>query len=85
MYDVGDGYLVMEYVEGRTLQQLIREKGRIAPEAVLRLLAPVAEAVDHAHRAGIVHRDIKPANIMVQPDGRPKLMDFGVAQHPATR
>jgi eukaryotic-like serine/threonine-protein kinase len=82
VYDVGDGYLVMEHVEGRTLQQLIREKGRIEPEAVLRLLAPVAEAVDLAHRAGIVHRDIKPANIMVQPDGRPKLMDFGVAHVP---
>ena len=82
VYDVGDGYLVMEHVEGRTLQQLIREKGRIEPEAVLRLLAPVADAVDLAHRAGIVHRDIKPANIMVQPDGRPKLMDFGVAHIP---
>ena len=82
VYDVGDGYLVMEHVEGRTLQHLIREKGRIEPEAVLRLLAPVAEAVDLAHGAGIVHRDIKPANIMVQPDGRPKLMDFGVAHIP---
>ena len=70
----------MELVEGRTLHQLIREKGRLEPEEALRLLAPVADAVDHAHRAGIVHRDIKPANIMVQPDGQPKLMDFGVAK-----
>jgi eukaryotic-like serine/threonine-protein kinase len=80
IFDLGDDYLVMEYVEGRTLHRVIREEGRLAPEAALRLIAPVAEAVDHAHRAGIVHRDIKPANIMVQPNGQPKLMDFGVAR-----
>jgi TonB family protein len=80
VFDLGDDYLVMECVEGRTLQRTIREKGRLAPEETLRLLAPVADAVDYAHRAGIVHRDIKPANIMVQPDGQPKLMDFGVAK-----
>jgi serine/threonine-protein kinase len=80
VFDLGDDYLVMELVEGRTLHRLIREGGRLAPDEALRLLAPVADAVDHAHRAGIVHRDIKPANIMVQPNGRPKLMDFGVAK-----
>jgi serine/threonine-protein kinase len=80
VFDLGEDYLVMELVEGRTLHRVIREEGRLAPEEALRLLAPVAEAVDHAHRAGIVHRDIKPANIMVQPDGQPKLMDFGVAK-----
>ena len=80
VFDLGDDFLVMELVEGRTLHRLIREEGRLAPEEALRLLAPVADAVDHAHRAGIVHRDIKPANVMVQPDGQPKLMDFGVAK-----
>jgi serine/threonine-protein kinase len=80
VFDLGDDYLVMELVEGRTLHRLIRDEGRLAPAESLRLLAPVADAVDHAHRAGIVHRDIKPANIMVQPDGQPKLMDFGVAK-----
>ena len=80
VFDLGDDFLVMELVEGRTLHRLIREEGRLAPEEALRLLAPVAEAVDHAHRAGIVHRDIKPANIIVQPNGQPKLMDFGVAK-----
>ena len=80
IFDLGDDYLVMEYVEGRTLQRIIREEGRLAPEAALRLIAPVAEAVDHAHRAGIVHRDIKPANVMVQLNGQPKLVDFGVAR-----
>jgi serine/threonine-protein kinase len=79
VFDIGDDFLVMEFVEGRTLQAMIREAGRIEPAETLRLLGPVAEAVDHAHAAGIVHRDIKPANVMVQPDGQPKLMDFGVA------
>jgi TonB family protein len=79
VYDVGENFLVMEYVEGKTLQVLIREQGHIDPAETLRLLGPVAEAIDHAHASGIVHRDIKPANIIVQTDGRPKLMDFGVA------
>ena len=80
VFDLGEDFLVMELVEGRTLHRLIREEGRLAPEKALRLLAPVADAVDHAHRAGIVHRDIKPANVMVDPAGQPKLMDFGVAK-----
>lgn len=79
VFDVGEDYFVMELLEGVTLQQLIKEKGRLEPGEALRILAPVADALDYAHRAGIVHRDIKPANIMVLPDGRPKLMDFGVA------
>ncbi|HET8645602.1 MAG TPA: TonB family protein, partial [Vicinamibacteria bacterium] len=54
--------------------------GRLPAEEVLALLDPVADAIDYAHRAGVIHRDIKPANIMVQPDGQPKLMDFGVAR-----
>ena len=80
VYDVGEDFLVMEYVEGRTLQAILRERGRLPPEEVQRLLAPVADAVDFAHKRSIVHRDIKPANVMVQTDGRPKLMDFGVAK-----
>jgi serine/threonine-protein kinase len=80
VYDVGEDYLVMEYVEGRTLQAILRERGRLEPEEVLAILAPVADAIDLAHRRSIVHRDIKPANVMVQADGQPKLMDFGVAK-----
>jgi serine/threonine-protein kinase len=80
VFDLGDDYLVLEYIEGRTLHRLIRDEGRLAPPRALPLLAGLAEAVDHAHRAGIVHRDIKPANVMIQPDGQPKLMDFGVAR-----
>lgn len=79
VFDIGDDFLVMEFVEGSTLRELIRSAGRIQPAETLRLLGPVADAIDHAHRAGIVHRDIKPANVIVQPDGQPKLMDFGVA------
>ena len=79
VFDVGEDYFVMELLEGVTLQALVKEKGRLEPAEALRILAPVADALDYAHRAGIVHRDIKPANIMVLPDGRPKLMDFGVA------
>jgi len=80
VYDVGEDYLVMEYLEGRTLQAILRERGRLEPQEVRAILAPVAEAIDLAHRRSIVHRDIKPANVMVQADGHPKLMDFGVAK-----
>jgi serine/threonine-protein kinase len=80
IFDVGEDYFVMEYVEGITLAELLRYRTALDVVAGLRVLAPVAEALDYAHRCGVVHRDIKPANIMVQPDGRPKLMDFGVAR-----
>jgi serine/threonine-protein kinase len=80
IFDVGDDYFVMELLTGRTLHDLLAEEGRLDPTDVLQILAPIADAVDHAHRNGIIHRDIKPANIMIQPDGRPKLMDFGVAR-----
>ena len=79
IYDVGEDYFVMEFLEGTTLEGLLKAKGKLEVTEALRLLAPVADALDFAHKAGIVHRDIKPANIMVLPDGRPKLMDFGVA------
>ena len=80
LFDVGDDYLVMEYVEGVTLQHLLRRQRVLDYSTALRVFTPLAEALDYAHRSGVVHRDIKPANIMVQPDGRPKLMDFGVAR-----
>jgi serine/threonine-protein kinase len=80
IFDVGEDYFVMEYVEGITLAELLRYRTALDVASGLRVLAPVAQALDYAHRCGVVHRDIKPANIMVQPDGRPKLMDFGVAR-----
>jgi serine/threonine-protein kinase len=84
IYDVGDDYLVMEYLEGVTLQRVLEQRGRLEVAEALQLLAPVADALDHAHRGGIVHRDVKPANIMVLPDGRPKLMGFGAARLDST-
>jgi serine/threonine-protein kinase len=80
IFDVGEDYFVMELLTGRNLHELLAAEGRLDPTDVLQILAPIADAVDHAHRNGIVHRDIKPANIMIQPDGRAKLMDFGVAR-----
>jgi len=79
IFDVGENFLVMELLEGKTLFALLMDKGQLEPAEALRILTPVAEGLDHAHRAGIFHRDIKPANIMVLSDGRSKLMDFGVA------
>ncbi len=79
IFDVGEDYFVMEYLDGVTLFSILKERTRLPLEEALTLLAPIAEALDYAHRSRVVHRDIKPANIMVQPDGRPKLMDFGVA------
>jgi serine/threonine-protein kinase len=79
VYDVGQDFFVMEYLEGCTLQTYLRERGRLPLSEALGILTPLADALDYAHRSGIVHRDIKPANIMVVDDGRPKLMDFGVA------
>ena len=79
IFDVGDDYFVMEFLEGKTLQDVIQEKGKVDAKEALKLFAPIADALDYAHKKGVIHRDIKPGNIMVLPDGRPKLMDFGVA------
>lgn len=70
--------LCMEYVEGQTIQEMVME-GPIPVPAVTRILIECAEALGAAHDQGIVHRDVKSANIMVRPDGRSKIMDFGVA------
>jgi serine/threonine-protein kinase len=80
IYDVGETYFVMEYLEGITLQALLSERGKLPLDEALGLLTPLADALDYAHRNAIVHRDIKPGNVMVLHDGRPKLMDFGVAR-----
>jgi TonB family protein len=80
IFDVGEDFIVMEYVEGVTLQALLKHRGSLDLASALRILTPLAEALDYAHGSGVIHRDLKPGNIMVQPDGRPKLMDFGVAR-----
>ena len=73
-------YIVMEYLEGVTLKQYLRENKRIAAEDLVELLVPLIEALDEIHSQGLIHRDISPDNIMVLPDGRIKLMDFGAAR-----
>ena len=70
----------MEYLEGVTLKQYLRENERIDAEDLVELLVPLIEALDEIHSQGLIHRDISPDNIMVLPDGRIKLMDFGAAR-----
>ncbi len=77
--DGGDAYLVMELVEGEPLSQLIT-RGPIAPEQTRSILGQSALALAAAHAAGVVHRDVKPANILLTPEGRVKLTDFGIAR-----
>ncbi len=72
-------YLVMEYIRGRTLDQVARE-GRLQPRRAASLLAKVAGAADCAHRQGVFHRDIKPKNILIDESGEPRLIDFGMAR-----
>jgi serine/threonine-protein kinase len=81
--DAGSGehlaYLVMELVEGAPLSARISAEGPLEPEDALSVLRQTAAGLAEAHRAGMVHRDVKPANILVRPDGRVKLTDFGIA------
>ncbi len=73
-------YIVMEYVEGRTLRELLTEGQRLPWAEALRLTSGVLAALGYSHTAGIVHRDIKPANVMLTPSGDVKVMDFGIAR-----
>jgi serine/threonine-protein kinase len=73
-------YIVMEYVDGMTLRQLLASGRRLLPERALEITAGVLSALDYAHRHGIVHRDIKPANVMLTRTGDVKVMDFGIAR-----
>jgi TonB family protein len=80
IYDVGPSYLVMEHLEGRTLAALLLHGPRLSVGRACEIVGLVADAVDHAHRHGIVHRDIKPTNVMLLAGGGIKVMDFGVAR-----
>ncbi len=73
-------YIVMEFVDGRTLRELITERGSLPPTEALRMTEGVLDALAYSHRNGIVHRDIKPANVMITAEGSIKVMDFGIAR-----
>lgn len=76
-------YICMEYVEGKTLSQLLKRRKVLNPEMAFLLFEQILSALETAHQMEIVHRDMKPANIMVTPSGRVKIMDFGIAKTPA--
>jgi eukaryotic-like serine/threonine-protein kinase len=84
VYDVGeeDGtpYIVMECVEGSTLANELKERGRLDPEEVVDLALQICGGLEHAHATGLVHRDIKPQNLLLRPDGTVKIADFGIAR-----
>ena len=86
----GNPFLVMDYIDGETLDDWLGERGQesgggsqalgVSEEEVVKLLKPIAEALDYAHAEGVVHRDVKPANVMIRKDGHPFILDFGIAR-----
>ena len=84
VYDVGQDddvrYIVMEFAEGQTLEEILRARGPLRVSHVLNILLQICDAVGFVHDQGIIHCDIKPQNILVQPDGKAKVTDFGIAR-----
>src|SRR3954451_129169 len=76
----GTSFIVMEYVPGQTLRDVIATYGRIAPLEAARIAADIGDALAYAHRNRVVHRDVKPGNVLVAPDGTVKVTDFGIAR-----
>lgn len=77
----GEPYLVMEYIPGSNLQQLVKQDGPLDAMRTVELLIQVARGLEYAHGQGIIHRDIKPANLILDPEGTVKVLDLGLAQH----
>lgn len=86
-YDVGEddgvSYIVLEYVEGKTLKEIIKEEGPLSPKTAVNYACQVLDALSHAHERGIIHRDVKPQNVIITPRGKAKLTDFGNARDAA--
>ena len=86
-YDVGEddgvSYIVLEYVEGKTLKEIIKEEGPLSPKTAVKYACQVLDALSHAHERGIIHRDVKPQNVIITPRGKAKLTDFGIARDAA--
>ena len=86
IHDIGEdsetrtSFIAMEYIEGRNVKMLLAEKKKFNWDEIADLIAQIAEALDYAHRKGIIHRDIKPANIILTTDGKIKITDFGIAK-----
>ncbi|MFJ2891662.1 Stk1 family PASTA domain-containing Ser/Thr kinase [Streptomyces sp. NPDC087305] len=88
VYDTGEDYvdgvsipyIVMEYVDGSTLRELLHSGRKLLPERTLEMTIGILQALEYSHRSGIVHRDIKPANVMLTRTGQVKVMDFGIAR-----
>lgn len=88
VYDTGEAdtdegplpYIVMEYVDGETLRDIVRAEGPFSPRRAMEVMGDVCAALDFSHRNGIIHRDVKPANIMINRAGSVKVMDFGIAR-----
>lgn len=84
VYDVGEEddiyYIVMEFIDGKTLKELIRQEGTLPVSVALEIARQICDALEHAHQKGIVHRDIKPQNILITGEGHVKVTDFGIAR-----
>lgn len=83
MYDVGEDnglyYIVMEYIEGKTLKQLLKKRGTLTLSEAIDIMLQLTDGMAHAHDSYIIHRDLKPQNIMIKDDGQIKITDFGIA------
>jgi len=78
-------YMVLEWVDGRLLRQILNEQKKLPPERAIRITLALCKALDYIHSQGVVHRDLKPENIMVGPDDQVKLIDFGIAANAGSR